>query len=324
MPRQNSNTPPTPLIASIAIFVLSILLLALAACRAPEGDEQAAAPVAATPSAPPAAATPAPSPVPPATAGGPAPVRGQTPGQAPVRSTLAPGVPSDRPLRAAFLVVDGVYNTELMAPFDVFHHTAFHAKPGIEVFTVSPDGRPIQTFEGLQITPSYSFANTPPVDILVIPSTRGSMDRDLQDAPLIDWVRRTGSQARHVLSLCDSTFVLARAGLLDGVPATTFPEDYGRFSQMFPGVDLRVNVTFVDAGKVITSQGGARSYEAAMHLVDKLYGRQVAEAIGRGLLVPWPPDPDTMTARIVEPSDGTSAPAAPAPTPASPGPAAQR
>ena len=74
-----------------------------------------------------------------------------------------------------------------------------------------------------------------------------------------------------------------------------------RFSQMFPDLDLRINVSFVDTGKVITSQGGARSYEAAMHLVDRLYGRQVAEGVGKGLLVPWPPDPDTMTARIIEP-----------------------
>lgn len=334
MPR-NPNPRATPLFAMVAIFLLSVLLLALAACRAPQTDSEGRE----TASTPPAAAAPAPSPAPSAPpasiAGpaGPAPVRGQLPGQTP-QGRPAPGVPQDRPLRAAFLVVDGVYNTELMAPFDVFHHTTFHAQPGIEVFTVSPDGRPVTTFEGLQITPTYSFANTPPVDILVVPSTRGSMDRDLQDAPLIDWVRRTGSQARHVLSLCDSTFVLAKAGLLDGIPVTTFPEDYGRFSQMFPSMDLRVNVTFVDAGKVITSQGGARSYEAAIHLVDKLYGRPVAEAIGRGLLVPWPPDPDTMTARIVEPAGGgASAPASPAPgspapepapTPAAPGPAAQR
>ena len=120
-----------------------------------------------------------------------------------------------------------------------------------------------------------------------------------------------------MLSLCDGAFVLAKAGLLQGIPATTFPDDYGRFSQQFPNVDLRINVSFVDAGKVITSQGGARSYEAAMHLVDRLYGRQVAEGIGKGLLVPWPPDPDTMTARIIEPA--AAVPTPPVATPAPPG-----
>jgi transcriptional regulator GlxA family with amidase domain len=185
----------------------------------------------------------------------------------------------------------------------------------MEVFTVSPDGQPITTFEGLKLTPDYAFANAPAIDVLVVPSARGSMDADLQNQALIDWVRKTGGQARNVISLCDGAFVLAKAGLLQGIPATTFPDDYGRFSQQFPGVDLRINVSFVDAGKVITSQGGARSYEATMHLVDRLYGRQVAEGIGKGLLVPWPPDPDTMTARIVEPAPPAAPQAPAAPTP---------
>jgi putative intracellular protease/amidase len=290
------------------LTIIAVLLL-LGGCvsKEPEsqGDQTAATPAPSTPS--PAIPAPAPSPAPSmasSTPDGTAPIPGQ--------SGPAADLPKDRPLRAGILIVDGVYNTELAAPFDVLQHTRFHTQPGMEVFTVSPDGKPLSTFEGLKLTPDYAFANAPAIDILVVPSTRGSMDADLQNQALIDWVRKTGGQARNVVSLCDGAFILAKAGLLQGIPATTFPDDYGRFSQQFPGVDLRINVSFVDAGKVITSQGGARSYEAAMHLVDRLYGRQVAEGIGKGLLVPWPPDPDTMSARIVEPA-GSATPATPAP-----------
>jgi transcriptional regulator GlxA family with amidase domain len=216
----------------------------------------------------------------------------------------AADLPRDRPLRAAFLIVEGVYNTELAAPYDVLQHTAFHTKPGIETFTVSPDGQPLTTFEGIRIVPRYSFANAPPIDLLIIPSSRGSMDRDLENQALIDWV----GQARHVVALCDGAFVLAKAGLLDGVPATTFPEDYDRLVQMFPKVDLRVNVSFVDSGKILTSQGGTRSYDVAMYLVDKLYGQKVAQGIGKGLLIPWPPEPDTMAPRSVETPRAAPAP----------------
>ncbi|HEY9420187.1 MAG TPA: DJ-1/PfpI family protein, partial [Thermoanaerobaculia bacterium] len=219
---------------------------------------------------------------------------------------------------AGFLVVNGVYNTELMAPYDVFQHTKFHSQPGMEVFTVSPDGQPVTTFEGIRITPTYGFQNAPPMDILVVPSSEGSMERDLQNAALIDWVRRVGGQARHVISLCDGAFVLAKAGLLNGVPATTFPEDYERFATMYPNVDLRINVSFVDAGKMLTSQGGTRSYDVAMHLVDRLYGQRVAKGIGEGLLIAWPPDPDTMTPRVVLSTPPAPAPAPPA-APAAPG-----
>src|SRR6185369_15765508 len=141
---------------------------------------------------------------------------------------------------------------------------------------------------GIQILPKYSFANAPAIDVLVVPSAQGSMDKDLQNAALIDWVRRIGGQARYVVSLCDGAFVLAQAGLLDGLPATTFPDDYDRFAKMFPKVELRINVSFVHSGKLLTSEGGAQSYTVAMHLVDWLYGQEVAKAIGHGLLIPWP------------------------------------
>jgi putative intracellular protease/amidase len=225
----------------------------------------------------------------------------------------APDLPRDRPLRAAFLVVDGVYNSELMAPYDVLQHTVFHAKPGIEVFTVSPSGQPVATFEGIRITPNYSFQNAPPIDILVVPSARGSMDRDLKNTALINWVRQVGGRARHVVSLCDGAFVLAQAGILDGVPATTFPDDYKRLAQMFPRIDLRINVSFVDAGKVLTSEGGARSYDVAMHLVDKLYGPKVAQGVGHGLLIPWPPAPGTLKFDTAVPTPPPTV-ATPAPT----------
>jgi transcriptional regulator GlxA family with amidase domain len=295
---------PSPLTASLLIAALIAALALSAACRPSEPEGNTAAPASAA-LQPPADATPSASAVPEstppnATAAAPAPA-------------ALPDLPRDRPLRAAVLVVDGVYNTELAAPFDVFQHTVFHTKPGITVFTVSPDGRPVTTFEGLKLTPDHSFANAPAADILVIPSTRGSMDKDLQDQRLIDWVRTTGNQASYVLSLCDGAFVLAKAGLLDGIPATTFPDDYESFQKAFPNVDLRINVSYVDAGKVITSQGGARSFEAAMQLVDKLYGTEVAQGIGKGLLVAWPPDPK-LTPRVVEAPAGTpslTAPAAP-------------
>jgi putative intracellular protease/amidase len=224
-----------------------------------------------------------------------------------------PELPADRPLRAAFLVVDGVYNTELVAPLDVFHHTPFHTDPapGIEVFTVSPDGGPVTTFEGLVIHPDHGFADAPPADLLVVPSAEGSMNADLEDAAMIEWVKNAGAEARWVVSLCDGAFVLAEAGLLDGRAATTFPADYDRFAARFPGVDLRINVSFVHDGRMLTSQGGVRSFDVAMYLVDLLYGPEVARRVGAGLLIPWPLDRDVYPPyTVVIDPDRDDAPAA--------------
>ena len=233
-----------------------------------------------------------------------APAAANAPATAPANSWRRigppPEIPRDRPLTAAFLIVDGVYDTELTAPYDLLHHTRFHVQPGIEVFTVSPDGRPVKSFEGLEIAADHGFADAPPIDVLVVPSAEGSMDRDLDDDALISWVRSVGGRARYVVSLCDGAFVLAKAGLLDGHAVTTFPGDYDRFARMFPDLDLRVNVSFVHDGNVLTSEGGARSFDVAMHLIDYLYGEQVAAGVGQGMVIRWPPPPGQAPPSVIE------------------------
>src|SRR5262245_51661396 len=77
---------------------------------------------------------------------------------------------AQEPLQVGFLALDHVYNSELMAPYDIFHHTVFHTKPGMRVFTVSLDGKPVTTFEGLRLETHYSIRNAPQIDVLVIPS----------------------------------------------------------------------------------------------------------------------------------------------------------
>jgi transcriptional regulator GlxA family with amidase domain len=113
------------------------------------------------------------------------------------------------------------------------------------------------------------------------------MDQDLEDAALVAWVRETGKKAKLVMSLCDGAFVLAKAGLLDGLEATTFPGDQDRFARMFPDVKLQRDVVFVHDGKAVTSVGGARSYDPAMYVVERLYGEAARAGIGEGLVLDW-------------------------------------
>jgi len=191
------------------------------------------------------------------------------------------------PLNVGFLVLDRVYNSELMAPYDVFHHTKFHADPGMSVFTVSPDGEEITTFEDLRLRVDYSIENAPHIDILVIPSAEHNMDSDLKNVVVRDWIRSTTEKAKYVITLCDGAFMLANTGLLDGKDATTFPADIPAFRKMFPGVKTQEKFSFVHDGKFLTSQGGSKSYDVAMYLVDLIYGEKVAAGVGRGLIISW-------------------------------------
>ncbi len=194
----------------------------------------------------------------------------------------------ERPLRSiGFLVLPGVYNSELVAPYDVLQHLKFHVENAPEIFTVAPEPGPLKTFEGLELTPHYSFADTPPIDLLVVPSAENNMTTDLEDERLMSWIRERGEKARLLLSLCDGAFLFAAAGLLDGLEATTFPGDQDRFEKTFPNVDLKREVLWVHDGKAVTGLGGSRSYEPAMYIVEKLYGAEAARNIGRGLVIDW-------------------------------------
>jgi len=193
------------------------------------------------------------------------------------------------PLQVGFLLVDGVYNTEVMAPFDIFQHTVFHIQPGMQVFTVAQSNDPIRTFEGLRILPDYTFDDPelPDIDILVVASAEHSMGTDLKNEAMIDFVNKTGAGADFVISLCDGAFVLAQSGLVDGKESTTFPSDIPRYKEMFPNLKVHEGVSFVHDGNLITSAGGAKSYDAALYLCELLYGKKVAQGIGKGLVIDW-------------------------------------
>ena len=190
----------------------------------------------------------------------------------------------------ALLIMDGVYNTELTAPYDIFQHTIF--REGIrpmKTFTVAAERGAVRTFEGLRILPDFSYRHDslPRIDILVVPSAEHHLDTDLEDREMLDFVRRADREATFVTSHCDGAFVLAAAGLLDGRVSTTFPSDVARMRRMFPGLDVRDGVLFVHDGKYITSAGGAKSFEAALYLTEHLYGDSIARSLAGGLVIDW-------------------------------------
>ncbi|MGK0385495.1 MAG: transcriptional regulator GlxA family with amidase domain [Patiriisocius sp.] len=201
-------------------------------------------------------------------------------------------VPKLEPNRynVAFLIMDGTFNTELTAPFDIFQHTIFRENiKAMNVFTVANTDSPIRTFEGMRILPDYNYLkdNLPSIDILVIPSAEHHLDTDLEDTAMLNFVRKVDTEAQFITSHCDGAFVLAKAGVLDHTVSTTFPSDIDAMRKMFPALDIKKEVLFVHDGKYITSAGGAKSFEAALYLCEYLYGKEIAQSLAGGLVIDW-------------------------------------
>lgn len=202
--------------------------------------------------------------------------------------------PYRRPLAAdrynvGFLIMDGVYNSELTAPYDIFQHTVFRDSiKAMNTFMVAKSKDVVTTFEGIRILPDYAYTDAyPKIDILVVPSAEHHLDTDLEDDVMINFVKSAATKAKYVTSHCDGAFVLAKAGLLDDKVSTTFPSDVSAMKEMFPNLDIRENVLFVHDGKYITSAGGAKSFEAALYLTEELYGDKVAQRLAKGLVIDW-------------------------------------
>jgi transcriptional regulator GlxA family with amidase domain len=189
-----------------------------------------------------------------------------------------------------FLIMDGVYNTELTAPYDIFQHTIFREKiKAMNVFTVANTDDPITSFEGMRLLPDFNYLkdSIPKIDILVVPSAEHHLDTDLEDEAMLNFVRKVDKDAQFITSHCDGAFVLAKAGLLEGKVSTTFPSDIDKMRAMFPDLDIRKDVLFVHDGKYITSAGGAKSFEAALYLSEYLYGKEIAQSLAGGLVIDW-------------------------------------
>ena len=200
-----------------------------------------------------------------------------------------PEVIPDR-YNVAFLIMDGVFNTELTAPFDIFQHTIFRKNiKAMNVFLVADTHHPVVSFEGIRLLPDFNYLKDemPKFDILVVPSAEHHLDSDLENEAMLNFVKFVAKDAEFVTSHCDGAFVLAKAGLLDEVASTTFPSDIPKYKEMFPKLDVRDEVLFVHDGKFITSAGGAKSFEAALYLCEHLYGKEIAKSLAGGLVIDW-------------------------------------
>ncbi|WP_298472805.1 DJ-1/PfpI family protein [uncultured Maribacter sp.] len=190
----------------------------------------------------------------------------------------------------AFLIMDGTFNTEFTAPYDIFQHTKFRKNiKAMNTFTIANTPNPITTFEGVRVLPDFDYTqdSIPKIDILVIPSAEHHLDSDLKDTTMLNFVKKVDQQALYITSHCDGAFVLAKAGLLNNVTSTTFPGDIKKYKETFPHLKVKDSVFFVHQNKYITSAGGAKSFEAALYLCEVLYGKEITQSLAGGLVIDW-------------------------------------
>ncbi|AKE17233.1 MULTISPECIES: DJ-1/PfpI family protein [Bacillus] len=166
---------------------------------------------------------------------------------------------------------------DFAGPFEVFSVTEVNEEKTFTVYTVSENGEMITARNGLKVQPDYSIENLPPVDILIIPGGLGARKYEMKNEIVIKWIRQQMKEVKLMTSVCTGALLLAKAGLLEGLKATTHWASIEKFKNEFQNVEVIENVKFVDEGHIITSAGISAGINMAFHIVKNLLGVHVAE-----------------------------------------------
>ncbi len=183
----------------------------------------------------------------------------------------------------AILLFDDVEVLDFAGPFEVFSVASeLNEYKPFRVMTVAPEKRVVVAKNGLSLNPEHALNSNPTAEIVVIPGGIGSKQA-MQDERVIQWVQKMAVEAEYVLSVCTGARILAKAGLLNGLPATTHHEALENVRELAPQVEWRADgdwreTRFVDTGKIITAGGISAGIDMSLYLVGKLLGRDKARA----------------------------------------------
>jgi transcriptional regulator GlxA family with amidase domain len=168
------------------------------------------------------------------------------------------------------------------------HIAGTHDAPALKVFTVAVTKDPLLTQGFIKVTPEYSIADSPKIDVLVIPG--GNTGPTQQNAEAMEWLRKTIEASEITLTVCTGAAPVAKLGFLDGLEITTWYNAIDRLQASAPKTHVKRGRRFIDNGKYITTAGVSAGIDGALHLVGRVLGRRVAEQTAQYMEYHWSPE----------------------------------
>jgi transcriptional regulator GlxA family with amidase domain len=184
------------------------------------------------------------------------------------------------------VLFDGVEVLDFAGPFEVFSVTgAVCGQPPFSVRTAALRPGPVIANNGLSINPTSVAGVAPAADIVVVPGGFGTR-RELNNPQMMDYLRAAAG-AERLVSVCTGSLLLARAGLLSGMAATTHRAAMDELRALATDFEVRPDARVVDNGRVITSAGISAGIDMALHIVRTLLGVATAERTADYMQYDW-------------------------------------
>jgi putative intracellular protease/amidase len=195
--------------------------------------------------------------------------------------------------RVGILIFDDVEVLDFCGPFEVFSVTRLDEgrrlqEPSpFEVLLVAETLDYITTSGGMRVLPEVDFESCPRLDILVVPGGMGTR-REMSNEAVLAFVKTQEKTADLVASVCTGSLILGKAGLLEGMHATTHWASLDLLRQLFPNVQVDEFSHVVDQGRILTSAGISAGIDLALRVVARRCGENVARAAARRMEYPFP------------------------------------
>ena len=174
------------------------------------------------------------------------------------------------------LLFEDAEELDFVGPWEVFT-MASKLRPEDRAITIAATREPVRAAKGLRVLPDCSFADAPPLDVVLVPGGQGTR-REVANPALIDWLRKAGSQCTWVTSVCTGALLLHEAGFAKGKRVTTH---WGFVEQLRQRGDVEVleKVRYVRDGNLVTSAGVSAGIDMALWLVGQIHGVPVARQV---------------------------------------------
>lgn len=185
--------------------------------------------------------------------------------------------------RVAVLAYDGVVLGDLATPLEIFGRVL--TADGRKCYDVRAcaEGRIVQSEHlDLHVSSRLSFANR--AQTLIVPGLH-RLQQPTSPA-VLHTLQRALRRGARIASICTGAFVLAGAGVLDNLRATTHWMAAGELARLHPDVDVDPNVLYVDNGQVLTSAGAAAGMDLCLYMVRRDFGASVAARVARAAVMP--------------------------------------
>ena len=191
------------------------------------------------------------------------------------------------PFTLGAILYDSFELLDFYGPLEMFGNL----KPEIEIFTIAEKVGPVASFQGPQTVAEFDYQNCPHLDLILLPGGFGTI-QELGNQAIMSFLKDRIPSAKVTMSVCSGSWILAKAGLLDGRRATSNKAYFKIATQQSDQVEWISEARWVEDGPIFTSSGVSAGMDMSLAVIATLFGEKKATDIANVTEYVWNKNPD--------------------------------